>query len=657
MEKISKLLFVFAFIINQIIFAQDFKEFYLVINSDLYVPEYNKVQKKFLVSEKLPNANPINVLLSELSVINCVNNKEINPNEARNLIRINVTLLDSKRQEEILSELIRRFNQFISYERLENYEFLYTPNDFETLDVSSQTYASSNEQNDLILIRAEDAWELTTGEPYVLIGIADTGFHVDHPELVTEIVGGVGNYDTGVNTFSSHGSGVMGRATAATNNNLGISSIGFNTKGLANAGASVYGLWELSLIGAKVVNASFGGPYTNNNAPSSHQNKINEIVANGTTVVCAAGNGPYRGSTINTNGIYTNESYASRYIYPASYKNVISVSTVGNKNEIGYDSDNDPQNYENWKDIHLTKPPFPHNYDGTNIPINEKNISHQHNDSVDIVVPTFYGTRAIRPSNNIKEQYSDPILGGTSYAAPVVAGTIGLMLSVNFCIDPKEVETILKLTAVVVDTIPQNGQFYGRLGAGRLDAYEAVKMAKDMSDLFGVVEVKDRILYRPWFYKLETAPFKIVMTNNNVSQSSKLKFKARNSIEILSGEYNPSSGGYVDLNIDSTLSLSCKIPSNFKVSNVKNIQNFKNTFNVFPTLVIDNVHIINENKDLSEMKSVIIYNFYGEEVFKKDKINSNKVVLDLMKLFEGIYILKIYNSDNEVLDTVKLIKK
>ncbi|GAL72662.1 hypothetical protein [Jejuia pallidilutea] len=65
----------------------------------------------------------------------------------------------------------------------------------------------------------------------------------------------------------------------------------------------------------------------------------------------------------------------------------------------------------------------------------------------------------------------------------MVSGTVALMLDVNYCLDPKEVETILKLTAVKIDTLPQNIQYYGKLGAGKLDAYEAVKMAKDMQIL------------------------------------------------------------------------------------------------------------------------------------------------------------------------------
>lgn len=42
-------------------------------------------------------------------------------------------------------------------------------------------------------------------------------------------------------------------------------------------------------------------------------------------------------------------------------------------------------------------------------------------------------------------------------------------------------------------------QYYGKLGAGKSDAY-------------GTVEVKDRLFYCNWFYKLVTALFEIKMT-------------------------------------------------------------------------------------------------------------------------------------------------
>ncbi|MEP0265971.1 S8 family peptidase [Dokdonia sp.] len=638
---------------SQLIYSQDFKEFYIEVAEESYVPKYDKVKNRFLINKELNDSKSINDILDELNISNCINIKEIYDNVNTTIVRINIHLGDEKRVLLLVTKLVNDFSHYKGFEELTTYETLLMPNDFETLDASTQISLDSNEQNDLIMIRAQEAWDIESGNENVLIGVSDTGFHVNHPDLQSEIVGGLGNYDTGVNPTayydpSVHGSGTLGRATAATDNGEGISSIGFDTKAVVNRGLSVYAMQELSLIGARVVNGSFGSPSTTN-GNQNDQNRINNIVANGTVVVCAAGNGPYRGGTIGTNGIYTNESYASRYVYPASYGNVISVSTVGNKNDIGVDTDGDPQTYDNWKDVHLIKQPFPYTYHGTDIPISETNISFQHNDSIDIVVPTYYGTPAIKPREDVNDQYRNPGLGGTSWAAPVVVGTIGLMVSKNYCLDPKEIETILKLTAVKIDTIPENLPFYGRLGAGRLDAYEAVKMSKDMAEEFGTVEVKDRILYRPWFYKLTTAPYEIKMSNNSVSGTSKLKFKARNNIEILSGDYSPEDGGYINLNIDSSLVLNCDPPQPY-IPPVDPEPIDPEPGNGQPTnedVMLSpnptNRHFIVElNYDDDEVSQVLIHNSLG--VLVMDVTINEQEEIDVSSLSTGLYSVKIFTT-------------
>jgi hypothetical protein len=57
----------------------------------------------------------------------------------------------------------------------------------------------------------------------------------------------------------------------------------------------------------------------------------------------------------------------------------------------------------------------------------------------------------------------------------MVSGLVGLMFSVNKCLTPDQVETILKETAVNI--YPLNSAYQGRLGAGRIDAKAAVEMA------------------------------------------------------------------------------------------------------------------------------------------------------------------------------------
>lgn len=662
MRIITKYISICVFLLfTQLSFSQELKEYLIEISDINFVPKYVAKFDKFEIDSNLSNASAINDILSDLLLYDCIYLNDID----KNLTTKTVQLFSSVENETEVTSLINSllsYSPYLNSERLESYELLYTPNDFENIAPFSQNNLSTNNQEELVLIRAEEAWDITHGNPNVMLGIADLGYYVDHPDLTTEVAGGIGQYDNGT-SGSNHGTFVAGLASAATDNGEGISSIGFDTSLLLGP-LSVQTLKNLSDLGARVVNGSFGSPTLSINPNASNQTRINDIVAAGNVVVCAAGNGPYTGGTTGINGMYTNEQYASRYYLPASYKNVISVTSVSNKNDIGFDEDADPATYDNWKDVHLIKRNGTPNYSGTSIPINEKNVSMQHNDSVDISVPSHRGSPYLHNSSNPNDQYREGGSIGTSVAAPIVTGTIGLMFSVNYCLEPNEIETILKLTAVKIDTIPENLPFYGRLGAGRLDAYEAVKMAYDMKQPFGTVEVKNRILYRPWFYKLATAPYEIKMTNNNVTQDSKLKFRARNNIEIISGTYFPDNG-YIDLQIDPGLT-TCEVPDGFTIGGgnesedrSSNLDSNKNTYLVTPTLVRDYFKVEEVGEFSQKMHTVTLYNLFNTKVSEKIISSSNLNYIefvDVGKLKAGVYILKIHDSDKNELYTTKIIK-
>ncbi|MFT5892683.1 MAG: hypothetical protein ACI9Y7_002795, partial [Dokdonia sp.] len=655
-----------------------------------YVPEIASKTATgvvLMVDNKVRNATNINQILSTYTIKGFYDFFSTSSNsQLRNKYIIDVGPTDN------LDELVRRFpSYFKSVEKEEEYEPLetniipdvspintsfkeknifntsdirtdqpvsFTPNDWENPDLVDNVNISNTideyEQNDLRMIRARQAWAITKGRSQVVIGIADQGFDAGnandggisvgldpgHEDLASEFVGGLPNYN---DQYGSHGNYVAGFASAATNNDLGVTAIGYKTKMIGARGLLVSNLLGLAQyeIKPKVVNGSFGSGYGSSldtTAPYfiAQQAIVNDIDDLGVTVVFAAGNG---GSGLTGD--------QDEYYLPASYKNVISVSTVGNKHAIG----STLVAYDNWKDVH-------------DIYVSELGgvKSHQHNDSVDIVVPAYYPTPVLfrDPDHNDpwKDDYRRTGYGGTSLSAPIVAGTIALMHSVNYCIDTREVETILKLTAVKIDHLPQNSQYYGRLGAGRLDAYEAVRMAKDMSDTYGIVKVKNRMLYRPWFYKLETSPYKIHLINNSIIDDAKIKFRARNAIEIFSGIYEPD-GGYISLQVDPTISSYCPSPWGTITGGLKNETETPKEGNsidflVYPTLVKNNMTVKEVSKTLS-MKSVRIHNIYGYEVYNQE-VTSNQLQMDLSSLDRGIYILEILNTKGEAIKTTKFVK-
>ena len=314
-------------------------------------------------------------------------------------------------ENDLLQEVSKKSNIFQQPELAPTYTALYTPNDFSTSFTND--YA-------LNLIGAQNAWDITKGDSSIVIAITDANYHLNHPELV-----GKYNYvSANSSTDYTHGTAVAITAAGNTNNSIGKSSIGYNSS-LQLRAMNYNEVLEASYSGARVVNLSWSaGCFFSSYA----QGVIDEVYANGTVIVAAAGNG-------GTCGLPTN------LVYPAAFNHVIAVSSVG---------------------------PFD-NHERT---IGNASTTHQHNSSVDICAPGYDVALSIDPTTYLTGN-------GTSFAAPYVTGTVALMLAVNPCLTPDDVETILKTSAVNIDAL--NPSYAGTLGAGRLDAAAAVLMASTYS--------------------------------------------------------------------------------------------------------------------------------------------------------------------------------
>ena len=551
----------------------------------------------------------------------------------------------------LMNELRSSFpNIFVKVEQHKPHEILYTPNDYSILP----PYNGYNfETRYLDRINAQNAWDLTHGLPNVVIGINESGMNYLHEDLIDKVL------NPYTYTGNWHATGVAGFSAGDTNNGVGIASIGFDCN-LAQGGFN-----ELVSNNSKVINMSWGSgfiPYIDTttgsmvNIPSQiEQNNFNDLSEQQNIVlVAAAGNGVggnvYAGQLTSNGLAITSENYSNVRHFPASYKNVISVSTVGNWNQ-PYTT---ATNFDNWINMHrVTTPPNTH-YNGTSTLVIEPEIFHQHNDSVDIVVPAY---RLPVVGGGVSGYWETHDLGGwsgTSFSAPIVSGTIGLMFSVNYCLKPKEIESILKLTALNIENLPENFEFYGRLGGGSLDAFKAVEMANEMAKPYGTVNVIDRLLYRNWFYKLETAPYQIKMSNNKVTDGAKVKFFARNDIDVLSGDYKPTAG-YIDLQINASLSLNCSIPTskiNVDEKIYKSIP-YPAKIKLYPnpnTGVFTISIIEKEVKDIN----IEIFDIFGKSVFKTVSNNSNTEI-NMQNFAEGVYLVKL--NSNTLSEVLKFIKK
>jgi len=308
---------------------------------------------------------------------------------------------------------------------------LYEPNDYVNSIAGLNTAME--------LIKAPQTWNLTTGNPNIIVGIADDNCDVNHEDLDGQILQHL-DYRSG---NGHHGTLVAGTVAAKTDNGLGLSSIGFNTKLIVSEDPSANGVLELSQIaGVRIINTSWVGSCIYSPIKAA---VYEEIWNNGVIVFGAAGN-------TGTCGSPTNEAY----VYPASYDHVISVTSVGHIYPVGTD---DPiVGMRDWKDVHQKL-------------IGVPNATQTHNDKVDICAPGY----------TVPVLYNDDTYGissGTSIASPTVAGVAALMLAVNPNLTPNEVKSILLNTADDIYHIPENQQFLGQLGSGRVNAYRAVLNAQ-----------------------------------------------------------------------------------------------------------------------------------------------------------------------------------
>lgn len=314
--------------------------------------------------------------------------------------------------ESTLRNTLKDVSVISGIENAPNYQALYTPNDYNMLIPSD--YA-------LDLIQAQGAWDVTHGNSNFAIGISDQNLSPNHEELAGKIV----HYDASNTATPSHGNAVSIIAAGNTNNNQGLSAIGFNSS-IAFYQMNYNEILLASYAGIDVINISWtSGCFYN----QYEQDVMTEIYDNGTFAVAAAGNG-------NTCGT------PDALVYPAAYAHVFSVTSIGQ-------ADNHEQT------------------------AGDPNTTHQHNNMVDLSAPGY--DVAIAPMSGWYLASS-----GTSYAAPFVTGTIALMLTANPCLTNNDIETILKNSSNNIDFL--NPGYAGKIGAGRLNAANAVAMAQSFTN-------------------------------------------------------------------------------------------------------------------------------------------------------------------------------
>lgn len=318
-----------------------------------------------------------------------------------------------------------------------------------------QWYLRTNSGTVKSAIDAETAWGVTQGSANVVVAVLDTGVVKTHPDLSSKLVAGydfisvpavandgdaldgdasdpgdwVTTADTNNTTFkgctvvnsSWHGTRTASLIGAATNNGVGMAGVAPNVKimpvrvlgkcGGYDSDIQAGMRWAAGLSGtgvaapatpARVLNMSLGGE---GSCTAAYQSVINELTAANVTVVVAAGN----------DGL----AVAS----PGNCAGVIAVAGVRHAGtKVGY-SDLGPE-------VSLAAPA------GNCVNTTGSCL-------YPIITAGDTGTTSPVSSN-----YSDGNNAsyGTSFAAPLVAGTAALMVSANPSLTAAQVASLLKST-------------------------------------------------------------------------------------------------------------------------------------------------------------------------------------------------------------------
>lgn len=303
-------------------------------------------------------------------------------------------------------------------------------------------------QYHLPLIRAPEAWNVTTGSRGVVIAVVDTGVDIDHPDLVGRTVGGwdfiendadprpkpdPDNSSSAANDQLSHGTLVAGIAAATGNDGWGTAGVDWNARimpikvfgpsGGSTVATVIEGIDFAIDNGADIINLSVGGTYNESFTPA-----IIRARNAGILVVAAAGN-------------------AGRQLTDLDSTWESPVCNIGDGNYVlGVGS----------TDRNDLRASFS-NYDGSSARL-----------FVDVMAPGegIYGPGYYNPAYPDFSSYFTTN-SGTSFSVPMVSGLAALLLAQNPSATPAQLIAAIRAGCDDIDAL--NPGFAGKLGAGRIN--------------------------------------------------------------------------------------------------------------------------------------------------------------------------------------------
>jgi subtilisin family serine protease len=293
-----------------------------------------------------------------------------------------------------------------------------------------------------------------------------------------------------------------------TNNGMGIAGIGYNTR-VRGYHTNADSMWNRILQayndGIKIINISWNG------IPRYDTATIRQMASDGVVFVLGA----------------DNDSLSYAHLAYADIPGVINVSGVNEDNR--HRPTNTARN--GWVDVCavtfplvVTKPSYSITYP--------------------LLGATVFPPECIQTATGWYCLDGTNTQGHTSLAAPQVAGVVALMRSVNSFLSAAQIETIIKTTS---DPINDDSLFISHppnQRPGRVNAYKAVKQAKEMA--CGTTDAFSKDIYK---INESVNGGNINISNTTVRTGRRLSVSACNSVTI-NAPFLAEAGSVLNININ-----------------------------------------------------------------------------------------------------------
>jgi subtilisin family serine protease len=306
-------------------------------------------------------------------------------------------------------------------------------------------------------IRAPEAWEITTGDPNIVVAVLDCGVDTNHPDLINNLVAGYDFFENDpypdpalVGETNLHGTACAGLVAAQGNNSIGVTGVTWNCKVMPIRQTQIQPNPTTEDIGATALRwaAAHGADVLNGRGATDYPTPIiHSAIVDITKPGGIGRNG--KGCVL----VYPAINANALVYYPARYPEVIAVGATDHRDlRWGY------SNYG--PELDIMAPGGPTHPPGT---------------AGDVFGIWTTDIAGIAGGNGIIRGLPIPDyfpFGGTSAAAPIVAGVAALILSVEPNLTNDEVRHFLERSAKDLGD-PGWDQYYGW---GRVDAKAALDM-------------------------------------------------------------------------------------------------------------------------------------------------------------------------------------